>query len=71
MSKMLKIPICLTKRMADGRGGVMRWEIEVPDEYIPLATALETLKGEHFIILGPFTTVDEIRDYVGSEEYGE
>lgn len=58
--KLLKIPVQLVKRLSDGAIGEMRWQIEVPEQFIKQATALEAEKGKFFILMGSFEEEQEI-----------
>ena len=61
----LKVPVQLTKRMGDGPVGEMRWQVEVPDQLIPLGVKLEMQKQKYFVLVGPFESEDEIKKYMG------
>jgi len=50
---MIRCPIQLIKRQGDGPSGEMRYQIEIPEQYIHLAHQLEMHKGEFFVALGP------------------
>lgn len=56
---MVKIPFCLTKRQGDGPTGEMRFQIEIPDQYMKQATELDLHKQKFFVLVGP---VDDIAD---------
>lgn len=66
--EILKIPVQLVKRMGDGPDGSQRWQVEVPEEYRMKGVQMEPYKGYFFIILGPFSEEEEIRQRVEAKD---
>jgi hypothetical protein len=68
---MIKCPFSLLKRQADGTGGEIRFQIEVPDEFMDLAHKIERYKGHFFIAVGPMETVEDVMLALKGDEDGE
>ncbi len=61
-TKVLKVPVSLTKRVGDGPCGEMRYQIEIPDEYERRGMELDMhRRGGYFILVGPYDNVEKIK----------
>ena len=68
MSDLLKIPVCLTKRLADGKFKEMKYQIEVMDGFREKAIYLDLYTEKMFILVGPCESQKDIAKFLKNEE---
>jgi hypothetical protein len=64
---MIRTPFSLIKRMTDGTGGEIRYQIEIPEQFIKQAHEFEQHKGEFFVAVGPCEDEEKIAGLMGGE----